>query len=229
MRKRVRAPRSISRSRYGQKSKKVKMVQAIGQKAMQRRLAGSAAPACLHYSTRIALNPSVGGVAASYVFRLSSIFDPDFTGVGHQPVGHDQLEPLYERYQVWKVDFHVEFANRSTTENQRVGYRISDSSSTSSDPDVNVENGNCEWRLITPGGDSKMFTGTVQVPKVHGVSYKQYMSNDDYGANFGNNPAEEAYFHLWADGLGDDTDPVDAAIHLVYHVKLMGSKLTALS
>lgn len=231
MQKRVYGPGKRTRSKsYGRTYKKKKMLASNTSKNMAKRITGSNLPVTLHYSTRVALNPGVGGLVNSYVFRLSSIHDPDFTGVGHQPVGHDELAALYERYQVWKVDYHIEFANRSVSENQCVGYRCSDVSDTSTDRDVNIENGNGEWAMIGYNGNGKKsFIGSVYPNNVHGVTYKQYMSNDDYGANFGSNPNEEAFLVVYADGVGDDTDPVDAIVELVYHCKLMGSKLTALS
>lgn len=232
MAKRKRATRSDRHQRkYGkQMAKKKKMYSTNTSKNMAQRITGSTLPVSLHYSTRVALNPGLGGLVASYQFRLGSIHDPDFSGVGHQPVGHDELANLYERYQVWKVEYHIEFTNRSTSENQCVGYRVSDVSSTSTDRDVNIENGNSEWTLIGYNGNGKKsFIGTVYPCTVHGISYKQYMANDDYGANFGSNPVEDSFLTLFVDGMGDDTDPVDCVIELVYHCKLMGSKLTALS
>lgn len=212
------------------KTKKNQVIRPLGSKAMESRLMGPQAPVKLHYSTRFSLNPGVLGAVSSYVFRLSSIFDPDFTGVGHQPVGHDQYAALYERYQVYEVEYHVEFANRSTTQNQTVGYRLSDVSNTSVERDVNIENGNCEWTLIGAiGAPTRKFTGSVYLNNIHGLSYQQYMANDDYGAQFGNNPAESGYLVVWAGGLGDDTDPVDVVVHMVYKTKLMGTQLTSLS
>lgn len=38
--------------------------------------------------------------AAGQAFRISSLFDPDLTGIGHQPRYFDQLAALYDRYRV---------------------------------------------------------------------------------------------------------------------------------
>lgn len=214
-----------------QKKKKTKtnMVQAVSTKSMQRRALGTTLPSTLHFIERFTLNPGVGGLASEYFFRLSSIFDPNFTGVGHQPNGHDQLSVLFERYQVWKVDFHIELINGDSTGAVRVGYRLSDQSTGVASATELVENGGAEWTLlgVQGGTDKARFIGSVRVCDVHGISYKQYMANDDYGANFGSNPAEEAYLSVWADGLGDDTGAIDAVIHMVMHTKCMGSKLAA--
>lgn len=33
-----------------------------------------------------------------YAFRANGIYDPDFTGTGHQPMGYDQWNQFYKRY-----------------------------------------------------------------------------------------------------------------------------------
>jgi len=53
----------------------------------------------LKYAETITLNPSVGG-CAGYTFRCNSLHDPNYSGVGHQPMGFDQLKVLYDRYTV---------------------------------------------------------------------------------------------------------------------------------
>jgi len=184
------------------------------------------------YSTRVALNSGVLGVAASHVFDLSSVYDPDVTGTGHQPLGHDQIAVFFERYQVISIDYQIVFFNRSTANPARVGIRASDSASTDTDPDVLIENGNSQWTLLslaTGGQAVQTFSGSIQVHEVHGVTKSQYLANDDYGATFGSNPSERAFLHVYSDGLGNDTDPVDVAVKLVYHTRCMGSINIALS
>lgn len=56
----------------------------------------------LVYTDRINLN-SADGIAltgAQHVYQLNSLFDPDFTAVGHQPYGFDALAVAYNRYKV---------------------------------------------------------------------------------------------------------------------------------
>lgn len=52
------------------------------------------------YSMRGGLSCGLGGVPAKHAFNLNSIFDPDYSIIGHQPLGHDQWANFYERYQV---------------------------------------------------------------------------------------------------------------------------------
>lgn len=49
-------------------------------------------------------------------FRINSIFDPDYTGVGSQPMGRDEYAAFYERYTVYaaKIDIDVISLNEAT-------------------------------------------------------------------------------------------------------------------
>lgn len=53
----------------------------------------------LPYADIFQMNMSLGGVA-NQNFRLNSVFDPDLSGVGHQPRFFDQISPLYFYYTV---------------------------------------------------------------------------------------------------------------------------------
>ena len=49
--------------------------------------------------TDIVFDIPLAGIA-TFVYRANSMFDPNFTGVGHQPRGFDQLMVLYDHFQV---------------------------------------------------------------------------------------------------------------------------------
>jgi hypothetical protein len=53
----------------------------------------------LRYVTEFTLDAAIGG-AAQRVFRANSLFDPDVTGIGHQPMGFDQWAEIYSHYTV---------------------------------------------------------------------------------------------------------------------------------
>lgn len=44
-------------------------------------------------------------------FRIGSLYDPDYTGVGHQPMGFDQWSAFYDRYRVNAIKMRVTIVN----------------------------------------------------------------------------------------------------------------------
>lgn len=60
----------------------------------------------LRYCDYIDLDASVGGTAVN-TFRANGLFDPDLTGIGHQPRGYDEWMTLYQKYVVKKAKITV--------------------------------------------------------------------------------------------------------------------------
>lgn len=67
----------------------------------------------LRYSAEISVASPGPGLAAGHVFRLNSIFDPDLTGTGHNPLGYDQWLAIYNNYHV--VDARIKATRTYTT------------------------------------------------------------------------------------------------------------------
>lgn len=64
----------------------------------------------LVYSQSISLVPSAVSPCPSYGFRLTSLYDPDYTGVGGQPYWFDQLMAVYGRFKVLGAKMTVVFS-----------------------------------------------------------------------------------------------------------------------
>lgn len=54
-----------------------------------------------------------GAFGTSSTFSLNSLYDPDISGVGHQPYGYDQLTTIYNRYKVNGVLLRVTMMDTS--------------------------------------------------------------------------------------------------------------------
>ena len=63
----------------------------------------------LRYHETFAINPGIGGVPGTYSFRSNSCFDPNFTGVGHQPRGFDQIMTMYQFLAVREAQIEIWF------------------------------------------------------------------------------------------------------------------------
>ena len=70
-----------------------------------------------NYTVRLtyadALNLAVAGAAGStsYIWRMNSIYDPDFTGTGHQPLMRDLWASQYDYYTVLACSYNIELFN----------------------------------------------------------------------------------------------------------------------
>lgn len=88
-RRRLRRPRLRRRRRRGRRSMSIR-----------RPLLGNSQAMTLKYVQFLNLDPINDTVPVTNVFRANSVFDPDFTGGGHQPRGFDQMAVLFNKYTV---------------------------------------------------------------------------------------------------------------------------------
>lgn len=73
-------------------------------------------PCKLRYVERVTLSTfgtSSSAFGPEYVMAINNLFDPNFSGGGHQPQGFDQLAALYKRYTVLVCDIDVTFSDPS--------------------------------------------------------------------------------------------------------------------
>lgn len=54
----------------------------------------------LKYAEYFTLDVGVGGLGLGHAFRLNSLYDPNFSGTGHQPMGYDELATYYKNTMV---------------------------------------------------------------------------------------------------------------------------------
>jgi len=59
--------------------------------------------------------PNMDPTTARHIFRLNSIYDPDFSTFGHQPAFHDKWSALYSAYRVISCAYQISFQCADTT------------------------------------------------------------------------------------------------------------------
>lgn len=175
----------------------------------------------LRYSDQITLNPGAGA-NASYLFRANSIFDPDYSSVGHQPYGHDNLQQIYRHYVVDKAVMTLtptQFGNTVCT----YGARVSESAPAAG------------FHLTREMKGTTMSTTAVGArPVPISRTYernKMWPIEKDTTAQFGTNPDEPAFFELFMQGPNQTTDPgsVDFIVNITYYVTCFELKHLAAS
>lgn len=169
------------------------------------------------------INAGAGGLA-SITFRANSINDPDQSGAGHQPYGHDQWAGFYDHYTVLKSTINVYYTVDITQNNgpQVVGINLNDDNSflpTSLDHA-------CEL----PGSVFTILPAAEQITKKLSMTYdaKKYFNrkdpagDDDLRAAFGSNPGDPVTFHLFAGSMDGFTNAqiVDVWATIDYQISL---------
>jgi len=132
--------------------------------------------------------------ATNQQFRCNSLFDPDYTGTGHQPYRFDQLATFYSRYRVidfrWKVIFNSSSmpywcAVGPTNGDLNAAVTNATTFNTATELPYFVKKAQC-----FEGGPPAIFTGRMKLNELGGTTPNQYMSDDRYQAQVTTNPAE---------------------------------------
>ncbi len=169
------------------------------------------------------LDPGAG-TPANYVYRLSSLFDPNFTGIGGQPIGFDQIMPLYDHFVVTGCTATVKFVNEDAVNASLVTLQIKDTGTTSTSTDEILENGNCVWNTLGTRGSQEKATLKIKYNANRFFS-KKVTDDDEHQGTIAANPAENAFLHIHARPLsGNDAGIIRYVVQLDYTALLTEPK-----
>lgn len=173
----------------------------------------------LKYTTFFTLS---GTPTGSWKFRGNSIHDPDLTGTGGQPLGHDQWEAFYEKYCVNGSKIQLQFLNDSTTAapgNVLLNVVPMDDNVSRSYDELNSMQFNRN-RMIAPvsaGQNGVYMSSYMSTRKLMGEN----TLDDVYESAFGTNPTREWYWHVQSDSFdGLSAHSLSCKATITYYVKL---------
>lgn len=151
-----------------------------------------------------------------YQFNLNSLFDPDRTGLGHQPHGYDTMSSIYNRYRVIKCSWVINFY--STTSPVRLAACPANEAVAPVNVSDLVENPRTRWKVSIPGGNTQTLRGSIYLPSLMGRNKAQYMADDRYQALVTGSPNELGVLNIFQADIGTDTptSTVNAVITLTY-------------
>lgn len=167
-----------------------------------------------------------------HTFRLNSTFDPDETGVGHQPKGRDVMAGIYNDYTVTGCKYNVQFVSASSAK-QLVGCLIT----TNATLGATFDSQNEIMETKSPYNKKRMLystTDSVKQEKVGIVGYvpmskfalaTQGSLSDQFTTGVGANPANSVRLHIWCqneDGSPTAVGGCVARVFLTYYVLYHG-------
>lgn len=181
----------------------------------------------LNYCYFNQLFTGISGVyGAERVFRLNSVYDPDFTGSGHQPYGFDQISPLYRRYMVNQAKFEILFSNPSA-DSVACSAMLQSSAGTQvltgALIDEAAERPNVVTRFLNGTGSQTVSISQpwFSLSSIEGVRPSMWQDQaDQYGATVGANPSLVPYLRIAnASGLAATGVTVELLVKVSYRVR----------
>lgn len=138
------------------------------------------------------------GSGVQYLWNLNSLYDPDGTSVGHQPLYFDQLLTAggpYSRYVVYKTKVKITVTNISANP---VMFAIYLQAGTIDFPsrETLAEKPMCKKVFLPQSGGgpvTRSITLNVPIHKVFGIPRVRVMNDDVYVGMYNSNPSQVAY------------------------------------
>jgi len=176
----------------------------------------------------------IAGTPNSFIIRANSCFDPDFTGVGHQPMGFDQWANFYNHVTVLKSTIKIIFISASAGSDgqQIVSVKVMDDSAADATPLTTV----LEHNKIKFAVTGSMYGNGGKTVLKSSYNAAQFFDCDvrdreDLKAVFTANPAEQAYYHVTRQCASAAVAPavLSCIIQVKYTVLLTERKILAQS
>lgn len=156
------------------------------------------------------------GVLSVYSFNSNSVYDPDQTGTGHQPLGFDQYAAQYNRYRVLRMDYDVTFGNPAVSYSSfRCTIAHVNGSTVPSNPAM-FEVPYSRQGVVSTYGPALRLRGSFDLTILNSDPPK-YRVDDRYSALVTGNPAEVMYAHLAI--MPNATATIRVHVKFVYHVE----------
>lgn len=165
------------------------------------------------------------GLGGNYFFSANGLFDPDFTGAGHQPMGWDQMMLMYEQATCVSSKITVNAINASAANvYASFGLYLSpDTTSITSVPRL-MENGYLKYKHLSPittQASLGRLSLNCDVSAYFGLqkSKRSLVGDVELYTTAAANPTEQVYFVVLAfDPTAVNAVTVDFNVNIEYEV-----------
>lgn len=178
------------------------------------------------YHERVNLTPDAIGASGVHVFSANGTYDPNITGIGHQPRGFDQMMALYDHNVVIYSKCRVDFASATVGANINPGIcsiSVRDFTTTGTNAVDYIELSNTVWKMNNPADQPVKLQMSINPNKYLGrtspLSDSQ-LKNSDSG-----NCVEQCYWHVaYHYGSGLQPSAIAASVTIEYTVVFLEPK-----
>lgn len=196
--------------------------------SMPRTLRAPALFTKMKYCAQISI--TTASVPIIHVFRGNGMFDPDFTGAGHQPMGFDQYAMLYNKWIVYGSSIKLVGSSDSVSANIYFGVCPQKTATFGGSLFEAQERNNSKYRVTTHERPQTLRAYQTSGGML-GIN-KNALLNDwgDYGGKTTVDPSQQWYWVIYAQDNNLVTNStLRVNVELTYYVKLMEPKTLASS
>lgn len=168
----------------------------------------------LRYYQAVTLADPITGAASTNLFRANSLYDPDFSGAGHQPMGYDQYIEMYSDILVKKSRITVTHLN-SVTSGTVFGVTLSPSSSSLTIPGDYIEQQSCAYAYTNASLTTLNQSVVASFDAKRFFDVKDPSDDPDLHHGAGTNPASVAFFHVFVGGFTSTADAAASAVNVL--------------
>lgn len=174
----------------------------------------------LAYAERVRLVESAALAGANWAFSLNSLYDPNVSGTGSQPVGFDQISAFYGQYRVWRVRVKITFSNLVTS-TSFVGAFPTYQAVAPASPSAWFcqPYGKSDRVEPTSGVSTRVIYMDVDLPLILGLTRSQYDNDMDFVGTPSGSPTRAAILIVWMVGSSGTAASVDAQVQLEYQAQ----------
>jgi hypothetical protein len=165
-------------------------------------------------------------VAVVQQWRTNSLFDPDYTGVGHQPYQFDQIKTMYSFYRVERMDYEIEFITQGVAGLYAGINILFEPANTVADHDFStlLERSECRMQVVPTTGDQRVvMKGTVWPWMIMGLSKEAYMADPSTISAITTSPAYSPLIEAaLVDPLNRSSLGMQYTMRMRFHARMSG-------
>lgn len=175
----------------------------------------------MNYVDEVLFNTAISDTVTQ-VYRGNSIHDPDFTGIGHQPLGHDEWATLYNRYRVISSKITIHWMNVATPAQEQTYVCVPMNGSGTPLFGDACETVGSKLGAITEGKGTMTMVNECSSLAIKGD--RRLVNDKDLEALFGANPNTQWFWVVQAKSPGTTAVDSRALIKIEYLVELFDRK-----
>lgn len=157
----------------------------------------------MRYSQVVSMTLATANVLYSHQWQ-TSLYDPYFTGVGHQPFYFDQLAALYNKYRVYGIKYKITAKTGAAVDLTSFYVKHNADTTLETNQDTLRERSEGRGRIMSgpQTGGRDMIMGYMSTYRPQGKTKKDFLADESFISAVTTSPATTSQLQLYAVTVG---------------------------